>query len=96
VTSSERPEAFLHFRFGGSSGKSLFDARRKFSHTILNRGSDVAVVEVHRPCGIRPADVSTGPRWLAVLWIPDDPATVDAFNSDGALTFSWISPREAV
>jgi hypothetical protein len=92
----ELPEtSVLHRRMGGSSGESLFDARRRFSHMIFVCGLDVASVKVHRRHEVRTADVSRGPGWLAVLWTPDDPATVRACTSDGTETFDWTSPQEA-
>jgi hypothetical protein len=90
---SEREE--LHFRMGGSSGESPFDARRKFSFAVFLCGPAVTTVQVNRRHGIRTADVSAGPGWLGVLWAPGDPALVSAYTADGRQSFLWISPNEA-
>lgn len=55
-------------------------------------GPDVASVEIRRHHGTRVADVSDGPGWLAVLWVPDNPLEVVAFASDGTQTFRWTAP----
>ena len=85
----------LHLQMSGSSGESLFDARRRVSHAIFVCGRDVAAIEVHRRFGVRSADVSKGHGWLGVLWTPDDRATVRAYTSDRTLTFSWTPHPEA-
>ena len=81
----------LHVRMRGASGKSPFDARREFSFAVFLCGPAVTTVEVDRQQGIRIADVSAGPGWLAVLWTPDDPAGVTAFTADGRRSFRWNS-----
>ena len=85
----------LHWRMGGSSGKSPFDARREFSFAVFLCGPAVTTVEVSRRHGIRVADVSAGPGWLALLWTHDDPAVVSAYTADGRQSFHWASPNEA-
>jgi hypothetical protein len=85
----------LHFRMGGSSGRSPFDARRELSFAVFLCGPAVATVEVGRRLGTRIADVSAGPGWLAVLWTADDPATVTAYSADGRQSFLWTSPIRA-
>ena len=85
----------LHFRMGGSSGTSPFDARREFSFAVFMCGPAVTTVEVDRRQGTRIADVSAGPGWLAVLWTPDDPAVVTAFTADGRQSFLWSSLNHA-
>jgi hypothetical protein len=85
----------LHFRMGGSSGESPFDARRKFSFAAFLCGPAVTTVEIERRHGIRIADVSAGPGWLAILWTSDDPAVVRAYTADGRQSFLWSSPSEA-
>jgi hypothetical protein len=84
----------LHFRMGGSSGKSPFDTRREFSFAVFLCGPAVSTVEVERRLGIRTADVTAGPGWLAVLWLPDDPAAVTAYTADGRQSFLWTTPNE--
>ena len=86
----------LHLRISGSSGASLFDAHREFSHAVFVCGSDVAVVKVHRRHGTRVAEVSEGPGWLAVLWTPTDPASVTAYTADRRASFNWPPSGEAV
>ena len=85
----------LHFRMGGSSGRSPFDARREFSFAVFLCGPAVTTVEVDRRQGTRIADVSAGPGWLAVLWTPDDQAGVKAFTADGRQSFHWNSLNDA-
>jgi hypothetical protein len=85
----------LHLRLGGSSGKFLLEERPEYSYMVFLCGPDVATVGVQRSPGIRTADVSSGPGWLAVLWTPDDLATLDAFTADGTQTFTWTSPPSA-
>jgi hypothetical protein len=89
----DMPEAreALHYRMGGSSGSSPFDDRRPFSFALFLCGPAVTKVEVARRQGIRVADVSAGPGWLAVLWTPGDPATVTAFTAIGEQSFLWTS-----
>ncbi len=82
----------LHFRMGGSSGKSPFDDRREFSFAVFMCGPAVASVEVGRRYATRVADVSAGPGWLTVLWTPDDGATVTAYTAVGQQSFRWTSP----
>ena len=84
----------LHFRMGGTSEESPFDARRRFSFAVFLCGPAVTTVEVHRRLGSRMADVSAGPGWLAVLWTPGDPAEVRASTADGRQSFLWASPDE--
>jgi hypothetical protein len=84
----------LHFRMGGSSGGSPFDARRRLSFAVFFCGPAVTTVEVTRRRGIRTADVSAGPGWLGVLWTPDDPAVVAATSADGRQSYVWTSPDE--
>ena len=88
---SEREE--LHFRMGGWSGRSPFDARRELSFAVFECGPAVTTVEVGRRLGTRVADVSAGPGWLAVLWTADDPAEVTATSADGRQSFVWTSPN---
>ena len=85
----------LHFRMGGSSAKSPFEDRREFSYAVFFCGPAVTTVDVGRRLGIRMADVSAGPGWLAVLWTADDPATVTAHSADGRQSFFWTSPAGA-
>jgi hypothetical protein len=85
----------LHFRMGGSSGQSPFDVRRQFSFAVFMCGPAVTTVEVDRRHGIRIADVSAGPGWLAVLWTPEDGAALTAHAADGRHSFHWTSPDEA-
>jgi hypothetical protein len=85
----------LHLRMEGSSGRSPFDARRKFSFAAFLCGPAVTTVEVHRRQGIRIADVNAGPGWLTVLWTPGDPASVTAYAADGHQSYFWTSPTEA-
>jgi hypothetical protein len=85
----------LHYRMGGRSGTSPFDARREFSFAAFLCGPSVGSVEVHRRHGSRIADVSTGPGWLSVLWTPHDPATVTAYAVGGHQSFVWTSPNNA-
>jgi hypothetical protein len=85
----------LHFRMGGSSGRSPFDARRELSFAVFECGPAVTTVEVGRRLGTRVADVSAGPGWLAVLWTADDPAEVTASTADGRQSFLWTSTTEA-
>jgi hypothetical protein len=85
----------LHFRMGGSSGESPFDVRRTFSFAVFLCGPAVTTVEVERRQGIRVADVSAGPGWLAVLRTPDDPAVVRAHTADRRQSFLWTSPNES-
>lgn len=85
----------LHFRMGGSSGESPFDARRSFSFAVFLCGPAVTTVEVDRRHGSRIADVSAGPGWLAVLWTSDDPVVLRAYSADGRQSFQWTSPRGA-
>jgi hypothetical protein len=82
----------LQPRLGGSSGKFLFEERPEYSYQVFLCGPEVATVRVQRSHGMRTADVSSGPGWLAVLWTPDDPATVSAFNVEGMQTYVWASP----
>ena len=86
----------LHFRMGGSSGKSPFDDRREFFFAVFLCGPAVTAVKVERRQGIRIADVSAGPGWLTVLWTPDDPATVTAYTAVGEQSFLWTSPNKVV
>ena len=67
----------------------------RFSFAVFLCGPAVTSVEVDRRHGIRIADVSAGPGWLAVLWTPDDPAVVRAYTADGRQSFVWTSPNEA-
>ena len=83
----------LHLRMQGKSGKSPFDARREFSFAVFLCGPAVTTVQVDRRQGIRIADVSAGPGWLAVLWTPDDPAVVTALTADGRRSFLWNDER---
>ena len=85
----------LHERMGGSSGESPFDDRRTFSFAVFVCGPAVTWVEVERRQGIRIADVSAGPGWLAVLWTPGDPAEVRAYTADRRQSSLWTSPSEA-
>lgn len=85
----------LHYRIGGSSGESPFDARRPFSFAVFLCGPAVTTVEVDRRRGIRTADVSAGPGWLTVLWTADDPAAVTAYTATGKQSFLWTSSNEA-
>jgi len=85
----------LHYRMGGSSGESPFDARRKFSFAVFLCGPAVTTVEVERRNGIRTADVSAGPGWLTLLWTPDDSAAVTAYTANGKQSFLWTSSNEA-
>lgn len=85
----------LHFRMGGSSVRSPFDARREFSFAVFLCGPAVTTVEVGRRLGTRIADVSAGPGWLAALWTADDPATVTAYSADGRQSFLWTSSTRA-
>jgi hypothetical protein len=85
----------LHIRLGGHAGKFLFEERPQYSYSVFLCGPDVASVQVQRSHGIRTADVSSGPGWLAVLWTPDDPAIVSAFTADGTQTFTWRSSPSA-
>jgi hypothetical protein len=85
----------LHWRLGGRSGTSPFDARREFSFAIFMCGPAVATVQVDRRHAIRTADVSAGPGWLAVLWTPDDAAAVTAYTARGEQSFLWTSPDSA-
>jgi hypothetical protein len=91
------PEArdALHYRMGGSSGTSPFDDRRPFSFAVFLCGPAVTTVEIVRKHGIRTADVSSGPRWLTVLWTPNDPADLAAYSADGRRSFLWASPKES-
>jgi hypothetical protein len=82
----------LHFRMGGASGRSPFDDRREFSFAVFLCGPAVATVDVVRRLGTRTADVTAGPGWLAVLWTPDDAATVIASTALGVQSFRWTSP----
>jgi hypothetical protein len=84
----------LHFRMGGTSEESPFDARRRFSFAVFLCGPAVTTVEVDRRRGSRMADVSAGPGWLAVLWTADDPAVVRASTADGRQSFLWTAPDE--
>jgi hypothetical protein len=84
----------LRMRMGVSSGESPFDARRKFSFAIFLCGPAVASVEIDRRLGVRIADVSAGPGWLAVLWTSDDPAVVRGYTADSRQSFLWASPSE--
>jgi hypothetical protein len=84
----------LHLRMEGSSARSPFDARRKYSFAVFLCGPAVTTVEVNRRHGIRIADVSAGPGWLTVLWTPGDPAAVTAYAADGHQSFFWTSPTE--
>ena len=85
----------LHLRMAGSSGSSPFDSRREFSFAVFLCGPAVTTVEVGRRHGVRVADVTAGPGWLAVLWIPGDPAAVTAYTADGRQSFFWTSATEA-
>jgi hypothetical protein len=85
----------LQPRLGGSSGKFLLEKRPEYSYMVFLCGPEVVTVRVKRSHGIRTADVSMGPGWLAVLWTPDDLATVSAFNTDGTETYVWDSPLPA-
>jgi hypothetical protein len=85
----------LHLRMEGSSARSPFDARRKFSFAVFLCGPAVTTVEVERRLGIRIADVHAGPGWFTVLWTPGDPAAVTAYAADGRQSFFWTSPPEA-
>ncbi len=82
----------LQPRLGGSSGKFLLEERPEYSYQVFLCGPLVITVRVQRSHGIRTADVSSGPGWLAVLWTPDDPADLSAFNADGTQTYAWTSP----
>ena len=84
----------LHLRMAGSSGSSPFDSRREFSFAVFLCGPAVTTVQVNRRHGIRTADVSAGPGWLAVLWTADDPAVVRASTADGRQSFLWTAPDE--
>lgn len=85
----------LHWRMGGSSGTSPFDARREFSFATFLCGPAVATVEVERRHGTRVADVSAGPGWLTVLWSHHDPAVVTAHAVDGRRSFVWTPENGA-
>ena len=83
----------LQPRLGGSCREILLEERPRYSYMVFLCGPDVATVRVHRSHpDQRTADVRLGPGWLAVLWTPDDLATVNAFTADGTQTFTWTSP----
>lgn len=89
---ADAPEA-LHLRMGGSAGKFLMEPERpSFSFAVFLSGSEVQTVEVHRRLSTRRADISVGPGWIGVLYLPGDPAVVKAFSAGGKLTFTWTSP----
>jgi hypothetical protein len=89
----------------GERGPALSDGRfvwrvavRCPAHVVLGVflcGPAVTTVEIERRHGVRNADVSAGPGWLAVLWTPDDRAVVRAYTADRRQTFLWASPNEA-
>lgn len=85
------PRDVLDLRMAGSSGASPFEARRTFSFGVFLCGPAVTAVEIERPHGVRMADVSAGPGWLAVLWTADDPAVVRASTAEGRQSFQWTS-----
>jgi len=47
-----------------------------------------ALVEVERGRSHRKADVSEGPGWLGVIWPPDDPPVLRAYDAGGAEVFT--------
>jgi hypothetical protein len=57
----------LHIRVSGNTGTALFEERPQFAHAVFLCGPEVAIVEIDRRHGIRTADLSIGPGWLAVL-----------------------------
>jgi hypothetical protein len=85
----------LHVLMQGSSGESPFDARRTLSFAVFLCGPAVTTVEISRQQGVRIADVSAGPGWLAVLWTSDDAAVARAYTADRRQSFLWASPNEA-
>lgn len=85
----------LHHRLGAHTGTFRFEVRPQYSYKVFLCGPDIASVHVQRSAGIRKVDVRSGLGWLAVLWTPDDTATVIAFTADGTQTFTWMSPPAA-
>ena len=69
-----------------------WDSRARTRQVVWLCGPDVATVEIWRQGGIRVAEVSEGPGWLAMLWNPDSSPEVVAFAADGSQTFRWTPP----
>jgi hypothetical protein len=55
-------------------------------------GPEVARVDVKRRNSLRTADVSEGPGWLGIIWPPDDPPLVRAYDAGGEGVFAWAPP----
>ena len=75
------------------SRRSMRDARLLCGVPVWTSGHD----RRSRPSGTGPGSPMSAqrPGWLAVLWTPDDPATVPPTVTAAARTFLWTAPNDA-